>query len=130
MPVIEQGIVARLAGSTAVTSLAGTRIYPNKLPQEPKLPALTYDLISSVRESVMSADSGDVHARVQVTAWANTYAAASNLNEGVRAAVQRWSGTSTGVVIQEIFIENEFSFHDEITGTYAHQSDLIVHYEE
>lgn len=130
MSVVEQAVVARLAASTAVTGRAGTRIYPVELPQDPKLPAVTYDLISSTRESVMSQDYGTVHARIQVTAWANTYSAASGLSEGVRAAVQRWTGTSTGVTIHDFFIENEFSFRDSDTGTHAHTLDLMVHYEE
>lgn len=130
MPVVEQALTARLTGSTSVSSLAGSRVYPVELPQNPKLPALTYDLISSIREPGGGTDSGDVHARLQVTAWAKTYAAASGLSEGVRAATQRWSGTSTGVVVQEIMIENEFAFYDDETGTHAHTLDLMVHYEE
>lgn len=130
MPVVEQGLRARLVGSTAVNSLASTRVYPLQLPQEPKFPACTYELVSAVRESVMGQDTGQVHARMQVTAWAKTYAAASGLSEGVREAVQRWSGTSTGVVIDEIFIEDEGVFFDEETETHAHTLDLMVHYQE
>lgn len=130
MSVVEQAVMARLEGSTSVTSLAGTRIYPLQFPQDPKFPALTVDLISNVRENAMTADPGFVTARMQVTAWAKTYAAASGLSEGVRSAVQRWSGTSTGVVVDEIFIENESAFYDDDTGHYAHPLDLIVHYRE
>lgn len=130
MSVVEQALTARLEGSTSVTALAGTRVYPVVLPQEPNLPALTYTLISSVREHAHTADPGTVHARIQVTAWGNTYASASGLSEGVRAATQRWGGTSTGVVVHDVFIENEYAFYDDETGSHAHTLDLMVHYEE
>ena len=129
MPVVESAIVARLVGSTTVTALAGTRIYPT-MPQEPKLPAVTYDLVSAVRESAMTADPGTVHARVQVTSWAQSYSAASGLCEAVRGATQRWSGTSTGVVVLEMFVINEYTSFDDESGTFAHSLDLQVHYEE
>lgn len=131
MAVVEQAITAILEGSTSVTSLAGTRIYPVEMPQDPKLPAITYDLISGVREHAMTADPGTVHARVQVTAWAQTYTAASALSEGVRAATQRYSSTGIGgVLVHEIFIDNEFTFRDGGTGEHAHTLDLMIHYEE
>lgn len=130
MAVVEEALTARLEGSTSVTSLASTRVYPMHLPQDPKLPAITYDLVSNVRESFMTADDGQVTARMQVTSWAKDPKAASGLSEGVRATTQRWAGTSTGVVVDEIFIENEFSFYDDDTSTYAHSLDLIVHYQE
>lgn len=130
MPVVEQGVHARLAGSTAVNALAGTRIYALQIPQNPTFPCATYELIGAERESVMSADTGQVHARVQVTSWAKTYTAASALSEAVRTTLQRWSGTSTGVVIDEVFIEDEGVFFDETTATHAHVLDLMVHYQE
>ena len=130
MSVVEEALTARLEGSTSVTGLASTRIYPMRLPQEPKFPALTYDLVSNVRESFMTADDGQATARLQVTAWAKDPLGASGLSEGVRTATQRWAGTSTGVVVDEMFIENEFSFYDDDTSTYAHSLDLIVHYQE
>ncbi len=130
MPVVEQALAARLEGSTSVTSLASTRIYPMHLPQDPRFPAVTYDHISGVREWTMNVDPGTVTARMQVTSWAKDPLSAANLMEGVRAATQRWAGTSTGVVVDEIFIENEFSFYDDDTSTYAHSLDLIVHYQE
>ncbi len=131
MSVVEQALTARLEGSTNVTSLVSTRIYPVRLPQNPVFPAVTYDLISSQREWAMTADPGFVHARLQVTGWSEaSYAEASSVSEGVRGATQRWAGTSTGVVVQEMFIENEFSFYDDETGVYAHSLDLVVHYEE
>lgn len=133
MPVVEEALVARLTASTAVTALVGSSArfcYAVEMPNDVKLPALTYDLISAVRESEMTRDTGEVHARIQVTAWANTYALASGLSEAVRGATQRWAGTSTGVVVQEMFVENEFAFYDEETGSHAHTLDLMIHYEE
>ena len=131
MPVVEQAITSILEASTSVTSLASTRIYPVELPQDPQLPAVVYNVISEQRESVMSQDTGTVHARVQVSCWAPTYTSASGLSEGVRSATQRYSSTSIGgVLVHEIFIENRYVFRDEETGEHAHTLDLIVHYEE
>lgn len=81
-----------LSGSTTLTSLTGTRIYPITLPQDPKFPAVRYAIISSVRDHAMTQDTGGVHARVQLTSWGRTPDEAENVSEGVRATVQRLPG--------------------------------------
>ncbi len=115
-----------LSGSTSVTSQVGTRIYPVTLPQDVRLPAIRYDLISNIREWAMTEDTGDVTARVQITSWGRTPDEAENVSEGVRTAVQRVI-TAGGL---ECFLENELLDYDSETSTYAHSLDVIVHYTE
>lgn len=116
-----------LSGSTTLTSLTGTRIYPISLPQDPRFPAVRYAIISSVRDHAMTQDTGGVHARVQITSWGRTPDEAENVSEGVRASVQRLPGTTDGF---ECFLENEFVDFDSDAGVYAHNLDVTVHYQE
>ena len=86
---LSQSMYSLLSGSTTLTSLTGTRIYPVTLPQDPKFPAVRYSIISNVREHAMTQDTGGAHARVQLTSWGRTPDEAENVSEGVRAVVQR-----------------------------------------
>ncbi|WP_292366074.1 MULTISPECIES: DUF3168 domain-containing protein [unclassified Methanoculleus] len=66
MSLIDTACRAVLAANAGVTALVGQRIYPDRLPTEPTLPALTYSLISEVLDAHIS---GDRRARVQVSCW-------------------------------------------------------------
>lgn len=93
---IHEAIRTRLTSVSAVTALVGTRVYPGILPQNPKMPAIVYQRIGEVRDSVMGVDSGVVFADVQVSAWATTLTAARDLANEVRKALQRYKGTPSG----------------------------------
>ena len=90
-----------------VTTVTGDRIQPGFLPQAMTLPAITYTRISAFRPSLMGADSGLVRARYQIDCWADTHAAARQLREQVRIAVQRKRGVFAGVTVQDVFIEDD-----------------------
>ena len=104
---VGKAIYARLVAHAGTTALVGTRVYPLRLPQGPTYPAIRYQVISAPREHAMGADTGTVHARVQVDCWATTYAGAKALAAQVILALSRWGGTSGGVVVEHVFLENE-----------------------
>jgi hypothetical protein len=118
-------IYSLLSGSTSVTGQVSTRIYPVTVPQDVRLPAVRYSIISNVREHAMTQDTGDVTARVQITSWGRTPDEAETVSEVVRGAVQRV--ISGGL---ECFLDNEFVDYDSDTERYAHSLDVIVHYTE
>jgi hypothetical protein len=66
---VEDAVVARLASLTAVTALVGSRIYLDKLPQEPSYPCVRVQLIDEV-ESYHLRGGGLKTARIQVDACA------------------------------------------------------------
>ena len=109
MAVAEQAIETILEAASGVTTLIdGSSVYAVKAPQGTG-DCVTYQRISSDRQHAMGADTGLVSVRVQVTAWAKHYASAQAIANAVRAALQDYSGTSAGVVIQRMFLDGEHS---------------------
>lgn len=128
MATAEESLVARLEAVSGVTDLVSTRIYPDKLPQSATLPAITYQRISTIRETAMGNDTGIARARFQVTSFAATYAALKGVTEAVRAALQRFRGASGGVTVDDCFLENEldlYSGDEDEAGVYAVAQDFI-----
>jgi len=92
----EESIVARLAATTGVTSLVGTRIYPMQAPQTAALPLVTYQRISTVRAGSLRGSGGLADPRIQVDCWAENYGAVKALADQVRRALDGYA--APGVV--------------------------------
>lgn len=77
LPIGEIFYTLLATNSTLVTLLGGAgdtlRIYPKRLPLDPSLPAITYDLIDQERKQSHSGYSGLNQARIQVTIWGEGY---------------------------------------------------------
>lgn len=130
---IHEALFARLSGYAGLTALVATRVYPRQLPQNPTYPAVTYERISADRQSAMGSDSGLVSGRWQVSSWGKTYTDARDAAEQVRKALQRYRGTLSGTVIQDIFIESENDLPAELVDgetIYQIASDFIVWFVE
>lgn len=127
---------ARLLAHSGTYALVKKRVYPLRLPQGPKYPAIRYQVISAPRTHLMGGDSGEVHSRVQVDCYAETYSGAHELAVQVRAALSRWGGTSGGVAVEHVFLDDERDVLeptievDGDRGLYRVMLDFIVHYGE
>lgn len=133
MPVVEEAVKARLGAVSGVTSLISTRVYPVKLPQSATLPAVTYQRVSTIRENAMAADPGVARTRLQVTCAADSYSGLKAVTEAVRAALQRYRGTVGGVVVLDVFLDNEtdlFGEEENDAGVYLTAQDFIVIHRE
>lgn len=107
---IENAIFQRLSGFSALTALIGgtsPRITPELMTQDTAYPAITYQFVSGQRETAMGVDPGVVSTRLVVDSWVDTYAAARDVKEQVRACLQRFRGTLDSTVILDIFIEDD-----------------------
>ena len=103
-----------------LVALVAARVYPTKLPQEPTLPAVTYQRVSDVPE--YSHDPGGSHAlRVQVTCWAATYAAAEAVAVEVVSAADGWHAAMGGAA----FVENMIDLSNPETGVYQVGIDVM-----
>lgn len=130
---IHEALYTRLTSVAGLTALVGTRIYPRQLPQNPAYPCLMYARVSAERESAMGADTKLVAGRWQVSSWGKTYTDARDTAEQVRLALERYRGTSSGTVIQDIFIESENDFPPELVDgelIYQIASDFLVWFVE
>lgn len=126
----EAAVYARATAHAGLAALVGTRVYPSNLPQSPTLPAVAYTRISRSRESVMGIDTDLARGRYQLTVFAPTYLVAKLVLEQIRAAFQRYRGTSAGVVVDETFIENDRDGYDPTLGLHAPSIDILMHYRE
>ena len=132
MSTIEESLVDRLADTGAVTTLVGSRIYPNMIPQDAALPALAYQKISGVRNKFHDGP-GYARSRVQMTARAATYASAKTVINAVRVALEGFRGLlggSTGANVYEISIDGEVDGFDQAAGHSTVRMDLIILHEE
>ncbi len=93
---LEAAIYSQLSTYAGLAALTGTRIYPLLLPQDPTLPAVTYQTISRVMEEVRGAGPRYAETRVQIDCWAASYSSAKAVAEQVRAALQDYTGTMGG----------------------------------
>lgn len=130
--IIEQALHDQLAATTAVTDIVSTRIYPEMLPENPTLPAITYQRTSGARTQVMSAASGLAAPHFQVDAWAATYAAVKALATQVRKALDGYTGTlgGTGGVAADIMLLNDIDLLDPETGWHRVVMDFEIWHPE
>ncbi len=111
---LEEHIHARIDAQVASV---GTRIYPDKLPDntsQETLPAVRYSIVTEERPSAMGSDPGNVQSTVQVDVYALTADVRRTTADLVRAALQRYNGTIGSHQIDASFVDDqESSFESE-----------------
>lgn len=129
----EKVVYDLLTGSEAVTALVGLKIYPGLIPQNTTIPAVSYELISSVDIPPINAQAGGVilRSRVQVSALARTYAEVKTIQEAIRRALLFKSGLIAGVQVNAITRELIGSDErDDESGLYMQGVDFLLIHEE
>ena len=127
--VIEEALMAYLKTSI---SLVSNRVHYLKLPQNPKLPAITMQKIDSNKIGGFSADIGAM-TRIQITAWANTYAECSAVQETVRAATQNYFNQTMetgGVPVKNIELDEGPDLYDDEITRIGKITDLLIYHTE
>lgn len=87
MPTPEENVVARLENDPTVSALVGDRIYPVNQVESATFPLLVYQRISSLPFPVLVGTTQIQAARIQISAWANTYSETKTLSAAVKAAL-------------------------------------------
>ena len=123
---IESILRSVLVADPAVAALVGTRAYQTALPREPTFPAITYQMVSRVQDSL----TGIVQARMQYTYLATTWKGAADLADAVRCCLHGYRGVRDGARIEEIQYAGQHDDYDETTGIYWIPVDMIVTYLE
>ncbi len=129
----EKVVYDLLTGSEAVTALVGLKIYPGLIPQNTTIPAVSYELISSVDIPPINAQAGGVilRSRVQVSVLARTYAEVKTIQEAIRRALLFKSGLIAGVQVNAITRELIGSDErDDESGLYMQGVDFLLIHEE
>tara|TARA_R100000808_G_scaffold19186_1_gene41766 strand:- start:281 stop:694 length:414 start_codon:yes stop_codon:yes gene_type:complete len=81
---IEAGIYSRLSGSTAITALVGTRVYPQAVPQGASYPNVAFSVVT---DEVIHSTTGPTtlrQASLEVDCYSqNSYSTAISISEAV-----------------------------------------------
>ena len=112
---IHTAIRTILSGYAGLTALVSGNIYWLQAPEGTVFPYVTYGLVSQTPVHAMGADAGLEGPRFQVDAWSESAAGMEDVSAQIKAALQDYSDTSAGVVIQRIFWENEIELVEEDT---------------
>lgn len=126
---MDAALYSILSNHSGLTALVSTRIAPVRLKEGESLPAVTYQRITSQDHWAGGADAGVRSIRYQVSSWGANYDQARAVATQVRAALQRYSGTAAGVVVQGIFITSETDLYDDPPHAYHSAIDIEAHYE-
>lgn len=96
-----------LSNDIGVTSVVGTRIFPETAPQGQVTPYIVYSVISNTPSDVKeSGETVDI-AQVEIYSVETTYAKAVALGRNIRDALDRKIGTFNGVKLQTTSYKNE-----------------------
>jgi len=87
---VSQTVYSTLANDATVSSLVGDRIYPVWVSNVPAKPYITYRLISATPQNTLDDDPLVDQRRIQIDAWADSYASAHAVESAVRDALQRF----------------------------------------
>lgn len=123
-------LVALLEGDFHVAGLIGDRIYPQVLPQDPTLPAVTYRRISAIRVRSQDGPSGVARPRYQLDAWSRSYAEADAVAAAVRTRLDGYRGDIGGETIQGAFADVDRDLYDEALRLHGRSADYLVWHEE
>jgi hypothetical protein len=126
---IEEALYNLLKDNAGVSAVVSGRIYPIELPQNCTLPALVYQVVTSLHEESHEGSSGLAASAIEIEAWAETALGARDLGELVRAALQGYAGTKSSVVIHGILDWTSNEILAEDTGFYEHISQATAWHE-
>ena len=90
---------------TAISGVAGGRVFPNLAPNDVQTPYLVYLRVASVPENTLADGVPIDNTRVQIDCFDTTYAAALTLAESVKAALR--ASNITFVLLME---QDQFEF--------------------
>lgn len=126
-----------LVGRTAVAALIGTRMFPDALPQNATVPAVTYTKISTTHQHTISRLAGLASCRIQFDCYATTRSVANNIAQTIQqCGIIPLRGLTNGVDIRAVELEDgESTFMEPPTDggqelRYVTSFDLMVHYQE
>ena len=121
-----KAIYSILTSDSDVNAIVGTRVYPQIAAQEAAFPFVVYVLQNVDPSDTKSGVSTLDEVRYDIIVASENYAQASDLTGKIRTALDRYSGTVAGVVIDSIqFIDLDVN-NDPGTETYLTNTEYII----
>ena len=121
-----KAIYSILTSDSDVSAIVGNRVYPQIAAQEAAFPFVVYVLQNVDPSDTKSGVSTLDEVRYDIIVASENYAEASDLTGKIRTALDRYSGTVAGVVIDSIqFIDLDVN-NDPGTETYLTNTEYII----
>jgi len=114
---IGKSIYNILSNTTAINNLVGTRIFPNVAAQSEVFPFIIYDVQNDFPEDTKDGVANLDITNMMVSAYSDSYAEATKLGNYIRDALDRYSGTNSGVVINTIVFDGYNDAFDDMSGS-------------
>jgi len=128
---IEQGIRTLLVSDSTVGGMVDQRVYSNKLPQNPTLPAIVITTVDGEdRYTMEGAAGGPSFGRFQVDSYGTTVAESRALGKAVKALLSGYRGDAGDEVIQGSFVNIDTDMHDWELETWRRLQDYTINYKE
>ena len=125
---IDQGLWTLLTTSAQITSLCGTRVYPDVRPTNPVYPLIEMKEISGIGRETWDT-SGMQRDRYQFDVYAETKAAATTLRDAVRQVLNGYNGVlSDGTFLQNAWLINKMSSYSDDPRIYKSTMEFYVLY--
>jgi hypothetical protein len=96
-----------LVGSTAVTTLVGTRIYPVLAPASATLPFVTWRRTGIQREQTLRNPMGMPRVTLEFQIYGVTYDQTREVADAMRVVLDGYGGQSENTVVDQVSLENE-----------------------
>ena len=121
-----RAIYTILTEDAGVSAVVGTRVYPQIAAQGAAFPFVVYVLQDNTPSDTKSGVSTLDEIRYDIVAAAETYTALSSLTERIRLALDRYSGTVSGIVVDSIQFTELDVDNDPATETFVSSSEYIL----
>lgn len=121
-----KAIYSILTSDSDVSAIVGTRVYPQIAAQGAAFPFVVYVLQDTSPSDTKSGVSTLDEVRYDIVVASETYAQASDLTNKIRTALDRYSGTVAGVVIDSIQFIDLDADNDPGTETFVTSSEYII----
>ena len=96
-----------LVGTTAVTSLVGTRIYPVVAPSSASLPFVTWRRTAILRQQTLGMPAGTPKVTLEFSIYGSTYDQAREVADAMRVVLDGYGGTVDNTEVKQASLENE-----------------------
>ena len=121
-----KAIYSILTADSDVNAIVSGRVYPQIAAQGAAFPFVVYVINDLTPSDTKSGVSTLDEVRYEVLAIAETYAEAADLNEKVRTALDRYTGTVSGVVVDSIQFTELETDYDPAAEVYIANSEYII----
>jgi len=114
---IGKAIYNILSEDVAVAAKVDTRIFPNVATQSIGFPFIIYDVQSDSPEDTKDGVANLDITNIMGSAYSDSYSTSTQIGGSIRTALDRYTGTNSGVVINTIVFEGYNDAFDDMSGS-------------